>query len=82
MDLRDLKTTINGKIDVFEYNVPSTEGKISVRIKIEITFIFRLHRRPIHRNLHKQFNGTTVKPKNKDYFTFLTRNDGDSNLIR
>ena len=30
-----------------KHHVPCTDGKISVRIKIEITFFFRLHRRPI-----------------------------------
>ena len=28
----------------FKYHVSNTDGKISVRIKIEIIFIFRLHR--------------------------------------
>jgi hypothetical protein len=30
---------------VFKYHNSRTDGKISVRMKIEITFIFRLHRR-------------------------------------
>ena len=32
-------------INVFKYHVSYTDGKISVGIKIEIVFIFRLHRR-------------------------------------
>ena len=35
-------------IYVFKYNVSTMDGTISVRINIEITFIFRLHRCPIH----------------------------------
>jgi hypothetical protein len=31
----------------FKYLVSSNDGKISVRFKIENTFIFRLQRRPI-----------------------------------
>ena len=31
----------------FEYHVTRTDGNISIRIKIEITFIFRLDRRLI-----------------------------------
>ena len=34
-------------MNFFKYHVSCTDGEISVRIKIEITFIFRLHRRPI-----------------------------------
>ena len=34
------------EINVLKYHVSCTDGKNSVRIKIEITFIFRLHRRP------------------------------------
>ena len=34
-------------INTFKYHVSSIDGKISVKIKIEITFIFRLHRHPI-----------------------------------
>ena len=37
----------NLAINVFEYHVSCTDGKISVRIKIGITFIFRLHRHSI-----------------------------------
>ena len=44
----------NDKIDylyctfnVFKYHVSCTDGKITVRIKIGITFIFRLQRRSI-----------------------------------
>jgi hypothetical protein len=33
--------------NVFKYHVSCTDGKISVRIKIEITFIFRFHCHPI-----------------------------------
>ena len=33
--------------NVFKYHVSCTDGKISVRIKIGITFIFRFLRRPI-----------------------------------
>ena len=33
--------------NIFKYHVSCTDGKISVRINIEITFIFRLHRRPM-----------------------------------
>ena len=40
-------TFLNFFIFVFKYLVPCTDGKISVRIKIAITFIFRFHRRPI-----------------------------------
>ena len=32
---------------VFKYHVSRTDGKISVRIKVGITFIFRFRRRPI-----------------------------------
>ena len=35
------------KLNIFKCHVSSTNGKISVRIKIEITFIFRLHCRSI-----------------------------------
>ena len=35
-------------IYVFKYHVSCTDGKISVRIKIRITFIFRFHCHPIH----------------------------------
>jgi hypothetical protein len=34
-------------VHVFKYHVSCTDGKISFRIKIGITFIFRFHRRPI-----------------------------------
>ena len=33
--------------NVFKYHVSCTDGKISVRIKIAITLIFRFRRRPI-----------------------------------
>ena len=33
--------------NVHKYRVSYTDGKISVRIKIGITFFFRFHRRPI-----------------------------------
>ena len=34
-------------MNVFKYHVSCTDRKISVRIKIGITFIFRFRRRPI-----------------------------------
>ena len=34
-------------MDVFKFHVLCTDGKISVRIKIGITFILRFHRNPI-----------------------------------
>ena len=33
--------------NTFKYHVSCTDGKVSVRIKIGITFIFRFHYRPI-----------------------------------
>ena len=34
-------------VNVFRYHVSRTDGKVAVRIKIGITFIFRFHRCPI-----------------------------------
>ena len=47
-------------INVFKYQFLCTNGKISIRIKIEIIFIFRLHRRPIQLVMSVPFINTTT----------------------
>ena len=34
-------------LNILKYHVSSSDGKVSGKIKTEIIFIFRLHRRPI-----------------------------------
>ena len=47
MSTVQIRSAISQPIQCFKYHVSCADGKISLRIKIEITFIFRFHFRPI-----------------------------------
>ena len=58
---------------VFKYHVSGTGGKISVKIKVGITFIFRFHRRLIQLIVFVQLQRSTAQAGRQNKLRHPTR---------